>query len=218
MTSHDFTISARIVLPFTMFVYNFNMIRFFTRYACKKLSLSSYERTLLTHGLDIAVCDGLTILTALLVSYSANQLYAGIAYTVSFSILRSHSGGWHAPNRLLCFFSYHAVFSLMLLLCRFSFAIYGGLILLIPASSYTIDNAPIEHILCPLSPEEYLHNHNKVISHLCMTFIVCLILSCIHPDTAFAICYAIVWNAVCMALLKHSDNWRYHDHSMRNHR
>ena len=144
----------------------------------------------------------------LMISAAAGDLLQGIVWLLTFTGMRKYSGGWHASTRFRCFLSYQAVFVLMLMCSGFITDLRIIVCTFLGSVSYTIRNAPVQHIFNPLSEQEKLKNRKRLIRNLIAVSIVFAGFSLNKSSYAFTMCYASAWNAVCMMLLKHSDMWR----------
>ena len=109
---------------------------------------------LLNHGIDIVISDGINMTVLLMISAAAGDLLQGIVWLLTFTGMRKYSGGWHASTRFRCFLSYQAVFVLMLMCSGFITDLRIIVCTFLDSVSYTIRNAPVQHIFNPLSEQE----------------------------------------------------------------
>ena len=174
-----------------------------TRYA-----YTEHQIVLLNHGINILICDGINMAVLLMISALAGDLFQGAVYLLTFTFMRKHSGEWHASTRVRCFLSYQAVFILMLLCTKWIHESWVIILLYLSSVSYIIMNAPVQHIYNPLSEYEKCENRRKLMKNLLLISIAFACFSLNKSHYAFTISYASVWNAACMALLKHSNKWR----------
>lgn len=174
----------------------------------EKYSFSDTQITLLKHGIDIIINDSINMLCLLFISLAAGDIFQGLIYLLAFTSLRRHSGGWHASTRLLCFISYQFVFAIMLLCSNIDLNMLIILLLYIISIGYIFVNAPVQHIYNPLTDQEVSENRSKLTRNIIIVSIAFFTFSLNKSHYAFTICYASTWNALCMALLKHSKMWR----------
>ncbi len=173
-----------------------------------KYSFSDTQMALLKHGIDIIINDSTNMLCLLFISLIAGDILQGIIYLLAFTCLRRHSGGWHASTRLLCFISYQIVFIIMLLWSKIHLNMFVIILLFIISIGYIFTNAPVQHLYNPLTDQEVSENRSKLTRNMIIVSVTFIIFSLNESHYAFTICYASVWNALCMALLKHSKMWR----------
>lgn len=177
-------------------------------YIQTRYSYTDHQIALLNHGINILINDGINMIFLLMISSIADDLFHGIIYLLTFSSMRKYSGGWHASTRLRCFLSYQAVFILMLLCAGWVTDSRVIIVCYLISISYILMNAPVQHIYNPLSECEKLENRRKLIRNLLLISIAFACFSLNKSQYTFTICYASTWNAVCMALLMHSNMWR----------
>lgn len=173
-----------------------------------KYSFSDSQMLLLKHGIDIIINDSINMLCLLLISLVTGDLFQGVIYLLTFTSLRRHSGGWHASTRLLCYISYQIVFVIMLICSKYTLDIRIIIFLFFISIGYIFINAPVQHIYNPLSDQEVSKNRSKLSRNMIIVSAAFMAFSLNKSHYAFTICYASVWNALCMSLLKHSKMWR----------
>ena len=121
-----------------------------------------YDDMLFHHGVRIVLQDGSEILTVLLLSLFLHQGRAAVLYTSTFAILRIHTGGLHAGTPAGCFIGYLAMYLAVtgysLLPLNPSVCFFLSLI----STLIILRNAPAEHILNPLTVQEYQYNRKCV--------------------------------------------------------
>ena len=196
------------------------MDRLIYDYLTKNRCYTEYEQELLRHGISIMISDGTNIISAFIISLIFHKPLTGIAYLLTFSAVRKYAGGWHASSRTACYFSYQFVFTVMMVLSFHSFS-HGILYaFLISGIVFIFIKAPVEHIHNPLTPGERKECRGRL---KCIIFAITglfFISSFCFPIIMFPVCFAVVWNVLCMSLLKYSDQWRIpsYDSPVCNHR
>lgn len=173
-----------------------------------KYSFTDNQMVLLSHGIDIVINDSINFLSILVISAAAGDFLQGLIYILVFTSMRRHSGGWHASTKLFCFLSFQIVFIILLLCHTYIKSTLLITLLYIISTAYIMKNAPVQHLYNPLTESEISENRKKLLRNLFVIMIVFIAFSLNNSHYAFTICFASIWNALCMALLKHSKMWR----------
>ena len=173
--------------------------------------LSDYQKKLVAHGLDIFINDVRNYLIIILLSVFFDSIINAIYFIVSFSVLRIHCGGYHAPTKAKCCLTFTCIYLLFLLFT--SAAVHGIILFIISmiAASYIIANAPMEHIHNRLSEKEIKRNKTTSAIVSIVLFLVGSLIMIIGFDCFKAPYYSLISNSFLMMILKHSKNWRYYN-------
>ncbi len=185
------------------------IICFFNR----RIGLSELEKELVSHGMDILICDGRNFVSVILLSFFLGTTRRTILYLVILSCLRGHTGGWHSKTELGCFVTYNISYLLLIWLSYRSIHPYIMNLIISTSASYIIWFSPIEHINNPLSNQE--REKNKMISvYYSMVFFFLYTVLLIHKQTGYAaiISLAFVYDAILMELLRRSGKRRTYGH------
>lgn len=129
-------------------------------------SFSEEDLALIKLAINSFICDGRNMLFLVLVSLVIDRLIATLIYIVIISLLRVHTGGWHAKSKSACFLAYFA-FYVLYIFCislRLSKTIYTLITLL--CGLYMVVLTPIEHPLNPLTKQERIINHRYVVFYI----------------------------------------------------
>ena len=187
----------------------FFMIKeYFLKNAKDHLQLSETELSLLNHGIDIIINDGINYLFVILLSLFLRDGIRGLLYLICFRLLRIYSGGWHAKTKAGCFLS----FQIMYLMAGFfiknqilmSFNIYISFF----CTLYMILVGPVEHIYNPLTQNERTHNHRFLILNCLLLMMIDMFLYFSYRNLSQTVCIVMIYNVFMMELLKHSKYGR----------
>ena len=137
-----------------------HIICFFNR----RIGLSELDRELVSHGIDILICDGRNYVSTILLSFFFGTTRRTILYLIILSCLRGHTGGWHSKTELGCFVTYNISYLLLIWLSYRGIHPFFMNLIILTAVSYIIWFSPIEHINNPLSNQE--REKNRMISGL----------------------------------------------------
>lgn len=171
--------------------------------------LSGYQKKLATHGLDIIINDVRNYLIVLLLSIFFDSVIITVHFIFSFSLLRIHCGGYHAPTKAKCCLTFVCIYLLFLL---FIFSDIEKSIIFVVSSAaliYIIFNAPMEHIRNKLSEKEIKRNKTAAIIIALALFIIGFVMMMADYDYYKVPCYSLISNTVLMMMLRYSKNWRY---------
>ena len=168
----------------------------------EKRNYSETEKILIRHGLEIVILDGSEILSVLVYSVFKGCFVSSLVYVFFFSWLRIHCGGYHCKSKGSCFVSY-VLFFLCFVLCadiELNMLLY---LLYVVSVFYIAVNAPLQHVLNPLSASEIRNNRRLtwfilVLSGAAFTFI---------PKYRISVLFAVFFNAMMCFILKHSDDY-----------
>ena len=181
--------------------------------------LSDYQKKLATHGLDVFINDTRNYLIVLLLSLFLDNITNALYFIISFSILRIHCGGYHAPTKIKCSLIFICIYCLFLFYKHSTVKKIISFIISLLAFIYIVVNAPMEHIRNKLSESETKRNKRKSIIISAMLFVIgfLALLKGTHVYKMFY--YSLISNTVLMIMLKHSKNWRYYNgNKMHDHR
>lgn len=178
-----------------------------------KIGLSGLDKELVSHGIDILVCDGRNFLSIILPSFFFGTTERTFLYLIVLSCLRGHTGGWHSKTEFGCFVTYNISY---LLLIWFSYCNihqslmnFGVLFSIV----YIIRFSPVEHMNNPLSDPERNRNQ-KMSTYYCVVFSFIYVVLLVHKQTGLAatVCLAFAYNVILMELLRRSDKRRSYGH------
>ncbi|MCR4950366.1 MAG: accessory gene regulator B family protein [Solobacterium sp.] len=163
---------------------------------------SQKELALIRYGLEVVLLNGSEILCILIISLFLKKFAVTLIYTVFYSWLRIHCGGYHCKSKGSCFVSY-VLFFLCFVLCadmELNMLLY---LLYFVSVFYIAVNAPLQHVLNPLSASEIRNNRRLtwfilVLSGAAFTFI---------PKYRISVLFAVFFNAMMCFILKHSDDY-----------
>lgn len=71
---------------------------------CSGMSIDSEQKEIYVYGLECFLNTGITIFILAIWACFTHTLSETICWILSFSILRHHAGGYHAPTQLSCIF------------------------------------------------------------------------------------------------------------------
>ena len=180
--------------------------------------LSDYQKKLASHGLDILLNDVRNYIIVIILSLFLDNIINAICFIISFSILRVHCGGYHAPTKARCCLTFVCIYLLFLLFITADISKTITFIISMIAMIYIIFNAPVEHIRNKLSEKEIKHNKRLAISISAMLFLSGSVLMRTDFGNYKILFYSLISNSVLMIILKHSGNWRYYNgNQMCNH-
>lgn len=180
--------------------------------------LSDYQKKLVSHGLNVFVNDTRNYLIVLLLSLFLDNIINALYFIISFSILRIHCGGYHAPTKARCCLTFVCIYLLLLLFITADVSETITFIFSMIAMIYIIFNAPVEHIRNKLSEKEINHNKRLAITISVMLFLFGSVLMRTDFGNYKILFYSLISNSVLMIILKHSGNWRYYnDNQMCDH-
>ena len=172
------------------------------RHVSEHTCYSQKELALIRYGLDVVLLNGSEILCILIISLFLKKFTVTLIYTVFYSWLRIHCGGYHCKNKGSCFVSY-VLFFLCFVLCtdmELNVLLY---LLYVVSVFYIAVNAPVQHILNPLSASEIRYNRNSTWFILSLSCAVFTLISQCRISVLFAVCF----NAMMCFILKHSKNY-----------
>ena len=185
------------------------IICFFNR----KIDLSEFDKELVSHGIDILICDGRNFVSIILLSFFFGTTRRTILYLIILSCLRGHTGGWHSKTELGCFVTYNISYLLLIWLSYRSIHPFIMNLIILIAVSYIIWFSPVEHINNPLSDQEREKNR-KISVYYSMVFFFLYAVLLTHKQTGYAaiISLAFAYNVILMELLRRSDKRRSYGH------
>jgi len=186
------------------------MKRIVLNYMKRYINMSEYQELLFLHGIDIIVNDGKNVLIVLLLSFVFHRFWETALFIMTFSLLRIHSGGYHAETHAGCFCGYLATYFLFLGMIRISLSMELSLIIDFLCSSYIIINGPVEHKNNPLTEGERKRNMQYIIFYIFLFHILFVLFFRKYYTMIISVLFL---NAYMMFCLKHSKNWRYYHES-----
>ncbi len=166
------------------------------------IPVTARKPALIRYGLEIVLLNGSEILFILIISLFLKKFSVTVICTVFYSWLRIHCGGYHCKSKGSCFVSY-VLFFLCFVLCTdmgLNVLLY---LLYVVSVFYIAVNAPVQHVLNPLSASEIRYNRNStwfILSLSCAVFIFI-------PQYRIPALVAICFNAMMCFILKHSDDY-----------
>ena len=162
------------------------------------LPVTARKPALIRYGLEIVLLNGSEILDILIISLFLKKFSVTVICTVFYSWLRIHSGGYHCKSKGSCFVSY-VLFFLCFVLCT---DIKINALLYAVSVFYIAVNAPLQHVLNPLSASEIRYNRRLtwfilVLSGAVLSFI---------PQYRIPVLSAVFFKCNDVFILKHSND------------
>lgn len=119
----------------------------------KRQVVSADDSEVFAYGMDLLVFTGLTKLALLVFGVIANCFWETTLYTISFSILQTLGGGYHAKTHLRCFATTSVLWGYAMLLL-FSTPVWAHYIYAIVGVVITYKLSPIENPNAPMGIEK----------------------------------------------------------------
>ena len=183
----------------------------FLEHLFENRQLSDYQKKLAAHGLDVIVNDVRNYLIILLLSMFLDSIINAVHFIISFSVLRIHCGGYHAPTKAKCCLTFTCIYLLFLLFKSADLEKTLLFFISMIAMYYVITNAPVEHIRNKLSEKEIKHNKTAATIISMVLFLAGSIIMMTGSDYYKILYYSLISNSVLMMMLKRSKNWRYYN-------
>lgn len=159
------------------------------------MNIGSDQKDIYIYGLECFLNTGITILILSIWGFFAHTLFETICWIFSFSILRHHAGGYHAPTQLSCIFCSSLIgMSNFLFIHFFNLNIAWCIGILLILCIFFFLFAPTESTKSILSAK--LKYHEKITSFLIIFsgFVMAICL----PHTIFL---SILYAFICVAIL-----------------
>ena len=177
-------------------------MKFFQEYTKTLEKYSDLDKELIRHGLNIILLDGSEIMTVLLVSLVFHVFPESLVYVFLFSYLRICCGGYHCMSSQNCFLLYLVMYLLFLLSLKLE--LHGYMFVLSNSALFLLAKAPVQHVLNPLTKEEYLLNRRKAVLRIILSFLLYVMI----PRFRLSVMFAVFYNTTCGIALMMSDNYR----------
>lgn len=164
------------------------------------------EKQIYEYGLYKIVGLTITVVICFIVSLVLNRVAEGMVFLVSFLVVRTYTGGYHAPSPLSCLSIFAVLFTVTLLLAKHLVAFSGPMILIGSLAGIVTCFlfAPINHPNLHLDFEE--KKRLQVKSRVLLSTLSLCIWGCLAMGWATPICLyislALFVNAVLMLLGK----------------
>lgn len=159
--------------------------------------------SLIKFGLISVFCDGGNIAFILFVSVLLHQFLKTAVYVIVISVLRPHTGGWHAPTKRLCTVTYFLFYCSYLGLTSISLNSKTCIFVVVLCGCYMIAVSPIEHPYNPLSINERRINKNYVVIYVLLIVLSVFVSNNLLYINCVAISFLI--NTINMALLRYNS-------------
>lgn len=152
------------------------------------------ERDLYLFGIQTMAILGLNIVTALFIGWIFHMFVPAVVYLISFAILRSYAGGYHAGNYVSCY-----ILS-CISLCIIFFILQSPAKWLLPVTLFLLCTAiliiwikaPLADANRPLNEEQTHTARMKTRRILVGEILVGGVLFLIQPVLGYAVCYGII--------------------------
>ncbi|MBP1925460.1 accessory gene regulator B [Sedimentibacter acidaminivorans] len=142
--------------------------------------ISEEDRNIYEYGIEIAISYLLNFLTMITISFFMNMLIECIVFLIIFVPLKGYTGGYHAPNYIICFVISCLTVTAVLFATKYTSMQINQFILLLTmimagVSIYIL--GPIEDKNKPLTKNEYVHFRAKIKIILIIEFILAIIMN-----------------------------------------
>lgn len=160
------------------------------------------NKEILVYGLSSAVELGLNIFSTIIVGAMFGMTIEGIIFLVSFSLLRTYAGGYHARTAGRCYFVSVLVVVAVLLVQRYQMIGTAGYVLLLLVAVPIIWRfTPLEDENKPLDEVETRVYRKKTLYLLALEFAIMIVGYCLTWQSLFqSIALAIVTVAFSLLL------------------
>lgn len=151
-----------------------------------KLNLIEKEdENLYAYGAELAISYILNLIAIIIIGAVMDMIFYTIAFLIIFIPLKSYSGGYHAPNYLICFIMSCITVVAVLYITKYGYGyVPNNILILIMAFMgmmiYIL--GPIEDKNKPLTESEYTHFKYKIKIILVAEFIIAFASSIIGFD------------------------------------
>ena len=161
------------------------------------------NRDVYIYGYEIALSVSMNVCVCLLISAFFSQLSEGIAFLLTFSILRRCAGGYHAKTHGGCIFAFSCLFTLSLLLLSIfkkNHRVLFGVLICVVAAIILIALAPIDHENKRISAKLYPAVRKKVRGLVASAAVMNIISTIIFNSTiSFSISLSLA--SVCISVI-----------------
>ncbi len=174
-----------------------------TDYLINSKLIKETEREIYEYGIKQTFVMGLNIITTLFLAIIFNLLFATIVFSVSYIILRSYAGGYHARDNIRCY-----IFSVLLavssiLIIKFNILDMNSLLISTFIASIVIFAlAPIEDINKPLDEVERIVFRKRTLFVMGILIFAGIIGNFISFKIITSVYLAIIYVAVMLVLGK----------------
>ena len=148
---------------------------------------SDTEQELIRHGMNIIFLDGSEILSVFLLSLVFHLVPETLIYVILFSSLRICCGGYHCSSERNCYLLYILMYLLFVSYVKLNLS--GNIIVLLTGSLFLLAKAPLQHVLNPLSKEEFTVNRRKTIWRTVLGVVLYVFIPFTRTAVMFAVFY-----------------------------
>lgn len=137
------------------------------------------DKEIIIHGLTSGIELIFNILTTIILGFIFGLVIESLVFLISFSFIRTYSGGYHCKSAINCYLFSSMVVVLVLFIVKstnIEYILIISMIMLLISIPIIFKFAPVETATKPLDDIERKYFRNKVILHLYIELIVLIIL------------------------------------------
>lgn len=162
------------------------------------------DKEIIVYGLTFGIELAFNIITTIILGFIFDLITASLVFLISFSFIRTYSGGYHCRNTINCYFFSSMVVILVLFIAKFTpveHILIISIIILLISIPIILKFAPVETETKPLDEIEKKYFRNKVILHLGIEFIIIIILFLFKLYILeYVVCLGIMVSAILVLL------------------
>lgn len=162
------------------------------------------DKEIIIHGLTSGIELIFNILTTIILGFIFGLVIESLVFLISFSFIRTYSGGYHCKSAINCYLFSSMVVVLVLFIVKstdIEYILIISMIMLLISIPIIFNFAPVETATKPLDDIERKYFRNKVILHLCIELIVLTILLLFKLYILeYIVCLGIMVSAILILL------------------
>ena len=163
----------------------------------------SEKREIIAYGLEILLSTAVSVLIITILAILLGTFWETILFLLSFMLLRTYSGGYHAQTHFRCFLILFFAFSINFMLNIFNINTTIIVFSALASVFIILRYAPVEDKNHPLSKKQKKNNRKICLIMLSILLVVCIILFLNQNNKAlFNMVYGITITALSIIAVK----------------
>lgn len=163
----------------------------------------SEKREIIAYGLEILLSTAVSVLIITILAILLGTFWETILFLLSFMLLRTYSGGYHAQTHFKCFLILIFAFCINIILNLFNINTVIIVLSALASAFIILRYAPVEDKNHPLSKQQKKNNRKICLIMLSILLVVCIILFLNQNNKAlFNMVYGITITALSIIAVK----------------
>ena len=154
-----------------------NKIEVYVDYLVKNKKCKTENKEIVVYGINTSFSYLLNFITTIFIGLLFGMITESIIFLISFSLIRSFSGGYHCRNTMTCYLSSSLIVVISLLILKIvpiNYMVRATFAILLVSVPFIMKIAPVEAVSKPLDDIEKNIFRKKTIENL---IIECLLIS-----------------------------------------